>query len=125
MIDGVISGRLLLKPKTMLTGRGTPYLIAKMTVYGYQSGNVKAESVHGDLIVFDAVARAALANREAGEMVTVCGVIVPVREVYQGIEETVFKVTVSGVLRGYISGQTKGKGAVFDLMARAGWLQAV
>ncbi len=119
MIDGVISGKLLLKPKTMLTGRGTPYLIAKMTVYGYQSGNVKAESVHGDLIVFDAAARA------AGEMVTVCGVIVPVREVYQGIEETVFKVTVYGVLRDYISGQTKGKGAVFGLIARAGWLQAV
>ena len=42
MIDGIVSGKLLLKPKLLQTRRGTPYVIAKMSVYGYQSGNIPA-----------------------------------------------------------------------------------
>lgn len=125
MIDGIISGKILLKPKIMHTRRGTPYLIAKMRIFGYQTGNITSPELHGDVIAFDAAVCRVLQGMDAGMLVSVCGMIVPVREAGPGGEETVLKITARGVVPYYSGRQLMGKGALFDLLARSGWWQAV
>ena len=71
MIDGIISGKILLKPKIMSTRRGTPYLIAKMRIFGYQTGNIASPELHGDVIAFDAAVCRVLQGMDAGMLVSV------------------------------------------------------
>ena len=94
-------------------------------MYGYQSGNVRAVPVYGDVITFRDDVRLCMEALTPGAWVTVCGVIVPVVEAVNGVNETVFKITAHALLRNYRSGQTQGKGGVFELVRRAGWCETV
>lgn len=119
MIDGIVSGRLLLDPKPMRTRRGSPYLIAKMTAYGYAMGAMKTRDLNADLIVFDKQAMEELAEYRAGNFLTVCGIVYPVQEPYLGATETVLKITVRFVLTDYLKNQRKNDGDLFRLINRA------
>ena len=119
MIDGIVSGRLLLDPKPMRTQRGSPYLIAKMTAYGYAMGAMKTRDLNADLIVFDKQAMEELAEYRAGNFLTVCGIVCPVQEPYLGAMETVLKITVRFVLTDYLKNQRKNDGDLFRLIDRA------
>lgn len=119
MIDGIVSGKLLLKPKLMRTRRGSAYLIAKMTVYSYQVGNTPASHVHGDLIVFDRTAMREMAALDAGAVVSVCGIITPTREAEYGIEETVLRIVVKCLVTDYLKQQRRNQGELFGLIAKA------
>lgn len=119
MIDGIVSGKLLLQPREMRTRRGTSYLIAKMLVYGYAIGTVKAQTLHGDLIVFDRAAMRELEAFKVGSVLSVCGIITPVREADLGIEETVLKIVVKSLVTGYINQQRHNQGDLFKLIAKA------
>lgn len=119
MIDGIVSGRLLLDPKPMRTRRGSPYLIAKMSAFGYATGAMKARDLNADLIVFDRRAMAELAEYRAGNFLTVCGIVCPVQEPYLGAMETVLKITVRFVLKDYLKNQRKNDGDLFRLIDRA------
>ena len=119
MIDGIVSGRLLLDPKPMRTQRGSPYLIAKMTAYGYAMGAMKTRDLNADLIVFDKQAMEELAEYRAGNFLTVCGIVYPVQEPYLGAMETVLKITVRFVLTDYLKNQRKNDGDLFRLIDRA------
>lgn len=119
MIDGIVSGKLLLKPKLMKTRRGSVYLIAKMRVYGYQVGNTPAHDLNGDLIVFDRAAMRALEVLDSGAVVSVCGIITPVREVEFGIEETILRIVVKSLVTDYLKQQRHNQGELFKLIAKA------
>lgn len=119
MIDGIVSGKLLLTPKLMRTRRGSTYLIAKMRVFGYPNGNLPAKSLHGDLIVFDREAMQELAALDTGALVSVCSIITPVREIELGIEETVLKITVKSLVTNYLQHQQHNQGQLFKLIERA------
>lgn len=119
MIDGIVSGRLLLDPKPMRTWRGSPYLIAKMTAYGYAMGAMKTRDLNADLILFDKQAMEELAEYRAGNFLTVCGIVYPVQEPYLGAMETVLKITVRFVLTDYLKNQRKNDGDLFRLIDRA------
>lgn len=115
MIDGIVSGKLQLKPKMLKTRRGTDYLIAKMTVYGYAAGNLQAVEMNADVIAFDRKLCHDLMQYEQGSVLSICGVIRPVDEEELGGRETVLKITAMRIVDGYIYGQAKGKGRLFRL----------
>lgn len=119
MIDGIVSGKLLLKPKMLKTSRGSNYLIAKLQVYGYQTGNIEATTMHGDLIAFDRDVCHELAECAAGAVVTVCGIITPVQEESLGQTETVLKITAKALIQDYAGKQQQGNGSLFALVRQA------
>ncbi|WP_156499727.1 hypothetical protein [Eikenella sp. NML120348] len=53
------------------TKRGTDYLIAKLTVYGYRSGNLPAIELNADLIAFDRRLCSRLMECNAGQSAAV------------------------------------------------------
>ena len=113
MIDGIISGKSLLAPKTMLNKRGTQYVIAKMQVYGWRGG----ADLHGDIIAFDSsVCRDLLACQKGAEL-SLCGIITPLAEINHGQPETVLRITAKVLLHGYVFQQQRGQGRLFSLMA--------
>ncbi|MCF7520484.1 hypothetical protein L4G92_00230 [Neisseria sp. ZJ106] len=119
MIDGIISGKLLLRPKMMRTSRGSPYLIAKMRAFAYPVGTLPTKHLNADLIVFDKTLIQQMAACSAGEVLTVCGIITPTEETEFGIRQTVLKVTVKSLINGYLRKQQQGNGGLFKLIDRA------
>lgn len=115
MIDGIVSGKLQLKPKMMKTRRGTDYLIAKMTVYGYGAGNMQAVEMNADVIAFNSKLCYDLMQYEQGNVLSICGIVRPVLQEEFGGRETVLKITAMRIVDGYIYGQAKGKGRLFGL----------
>ena len=77
MIDGIISGKLLQKPKMMKTRRGSTYAIAKMLASGYKMGGFPAASLPADIIAFDRETCRALTACEAGQRLSLVGIINP------------------------------------------------
>ncbi len=71
MIDGIVSGKLLLDPKRDYTIRGSEYVIAKMTSYCYQVGNTKGERLDCKIIAFDKQACETLMKQKKGDIVSV------------------------------------------------------
>lgn len=116
MIDGIVSGRLQLKPKMLKTKRGTDYLIAKLTVYGYRSGNLPDMELNADLIAFDKRLCGRLAGYDAGQVVSVAGIIRPVEQIEMGGREIVLKITAKAIVDGYSYRQSRGKGRLFDVI---------
>ena len=116
VIDGIVSGKLLLKPKVMKTQRGSDYVIAKMKVYGYMMGKQRVADIHGDIIAFDKELCCELVCLDKDSELSVCGVIVPAREIYLGQETMVLKITARLLLSGYFYGQSLGKGSLFSLV---------
>ena len=51
MIDGIISGVLVLPPKRLFTRRASPYVIGKIDVMAVRQDG---QPVHGNVIAFDA-----------------------------------------------------------------------
>lgn len=117
MIDGIVSGKLLLYPKMMYSSRGSAYLIAKMQAYGYRQGRNQTPPLYADVIAFDASVIAALADCRKGEEISIAGVItVKAERVDDGRIDSVLKVTALRVLKDYESGQTMGRGRLFNLL---------
>ena len=116
MIDGIVSGRLQLKPKMLTTKRGPDYLIAKLTVYGYRSGNLPAIELNADLIAFDRRLCSRLMECDAGQIVSIAGIIRPAEQVEMGGQEIVLKITAKAMVDGYLYRQSWSKGRLFDLI---------
>ncbi|QMT34130.1 hypothetical protein LNQ82_06695 [Conchiformibius steedae DSM 2580] len=115
MIDGIVSGKLLLKPKPMYTIRGTEYMIAKMNVYGYPVGNLKADDLDGDIIAFDKNVCAELKRYKQGDVISILGIITPIYEpkAAQPVPITL-KITARRLYVGYLDFQAHGKGLIFE-----------
>lgn len=115
MIDGIVSGKLLLDPKPMFTVRGTEYMIAKMKVYGYPVGNLKVEHLDGDIIAFDKRVCEALKEKKKGDVFSIAGIITPVHEQVAGqVVPITLKITARKLYNGYLDYQAHGKGWLFE-----------
>lgn len=119
MIDGVLSGKLLLPPKTMYTVRGTEYVIAKMTVYGYANSNLQVENLDGDIIAFDRAVCAELKNKKQGDVFSILGTITPILKkkpsTGQELPLTLY-ITARKLYDGYVTDQARGKGKIFQVL---------
>ena len=115
MIDGIISGKLLQKPKMMKTRRGSTYAIAKMLASGYKMGGFPAASLPADIIAFDRETCRALTACEAGQRPSLVGIIKPVIETEHGEPLIVLKMEARRLADGYAYGQAQGKGRLFRL----------
>ena len=115
MIDGIVSGKLLLKPKLLQTRRGTPYVIAKMSVYGYQSGNIPACRMNADVIAFDRELCARLLDCGVGEILSLCVIIRPVEVEEITGREIVLRITAKAIIDSYMDSQAKGRGRLFNV----------
>lgn len=117
MIDGIVSGKLLLDLKRDYTIRGSEYVIAKMTSYCYQVGNTKGERLDCKIIAFDKQACETLMNQKKGDIVSVLGMITPIYE--QAIGQSVpitLQITAKKLINGYVAHQVHGKGWLFEKM---------
>jgi hypothetical protein len=67
MIDGIISGVLVLPPKRLFTRRASPYVIGKIDVMAVRQDG---QPVHGNVIAFDAGVCTALLAMSKGDTVS-------------------------------------------------------
>ncbi|SOD67415.1 hypothetical protein SAMN02746062_00896 [Alysiella filiformis DSM 16848] len=119
MIDGIVSGRLVLAPKIMRTNRGSQYLIAKITVFAYRNSNLDVQELDGDVIAFDPLVIDELMRQNTGDVISIAGIITPIlqqkRAIGQDLPVTLY-ITAKKIYADYVHGQAKGKGGLFQLL---------
>ncbi|MDO5638588.1 MAG: hypothetical protein Q4G28_01820 [Neisseria sp.] len=115
MIDGIISGKLVLTPKKMFTRRGSLYVIGKLDVMTLRPERLP---VHGNVIAFDAAVCAALLAMSKGDTVSLGGVITPKHGDDYGQPVIELDITAKAIMHGYHIGQANGNGRLMPLLQR-------
>ena len=98
MIDGIISGVLVLPPKRLFTRRASPYVIGKIDVMAVRQDG---QPVHGNVIAFDAGVCTALLAMSKGDTVSLGGIITPKLADDYGQAVVELNITALAVLSGY------------------------
>lgn len=114
MIDGVLTGRLIYKPRILWNRYGKRYVIAKMNVLA-ENTSLPDVPIRVDVIAFDKLVCACLLDLEIGAVVSLAGVIKPCMEKdeWSGMDNIALEMTACRVLDNYLVGANKGKGAWF------------
>ena len=115
MIDGIISGVLVLPPKRLFTRRASPYVIGKIDVMAVRQDG---QAVRGNVIAFDAGVCTALLAMSKGDTVSLGGIITPKLADDYGQAVVELNITALAVLSGYHIGQANGKGRLLAMLAR-------
>ena len=76
----------------------------------------RAIELNTDLIAFDRRLCSRLMECNAGQIVSMAGIIRPAEQVEMGGRESVLKIKAKAMVDGYLYRQSRGKGRLFDLI---------
>lgn len=72
--------------------------------------------LNADLIAFDRRLCSRLMECDAGQIVSIAGIIRPAEQVEMGGREIVLKITAKAMVDGYLYRQSRSNGRLFDLI---------